>query len=120
MASIRSVARSVNSFLSNIAPPFLENNVPDNAAFPYLTYTLSSEEFGKEGMLQIRIFTKSTSTTQVGDLTDKLESLVRQGTVLKLDDGTIWLYKGSPFAQYITEENNVKSCYILLNYRLFQ
>lgn len=122
MASFKNQAKVINSFLNKITTAFLENSVPTGTPYPYITYSLSSEDFGEEGLIQVRIWTKSTSVLQVADLTDKLEELIgHEGITLNLEDGNIWLYKGSPFAQFVTDEDiNIKSVYIVLNYRLYQ
>lgn len=122
MGKFSNLAKSIYSFFSPIAPAFLENSVPSGTPFPYITYSLNSEDWFKEGLIQVRIWTKSSSLIQVADLTDKLEDIIGNGITVKLvGGGTIYIYKGSPFAQFVSDDDiSIKTVYINLNYKLYQ
>lgn len=117
--NITSTAKTLNRFFNQVATSWLEDNVPTGATFPYITYSLASEAFGEEGVLQVRIWTQSRSIQEACALTDKLEGLITEGgTVLENGNGYLWLYKGSPFAQLEpTTEEDIKAMYIVLGYR---
>lgn len=122
MGKFSNLAKSIYNFLSPIAPAFLENSVPAGTPFPYITYSLNSEDWFNEGLMQVRIWTKSSSLVQVSDLTDKLEDIIGNGIAVKLvGGGTIYIYKGSPFAQFVSDDDiSIKTVYINLNYKLYQ
>lgn len=121
MASIKELAKGLNLFFKQVCPAFLEGSVKVGQEYPYLTYTLSQEDWFTDGLIQVKIWTKSTSISQVCDLTDALEKLVDNGTVIELNDGFCSLYKGSPYSQLTeTEDLNIKSMYINLIIQNFQ
>ena len=117
--NITSTTKTLKTFFDQVAPSYVEDCAPIGADFPYLVYSLSTQEFTREGIIQVRIFSQSRSIEEVATLTDELEALIGEaGTVLDNGRGYLWLYKGIPFAQIEpTYEDNLKGMYIILRYR---
>lgn len=88
-------------------PAYEENSVPDNATFPYVTYQKMSG--GLEDILMGvgSIWTRSTSWEQADELKTQLEKkFIRGGIIIRLDDGYVYITKGSPFAQGMSDDTD--------------
>ena len=114
-------AKTLKEFFNQFAPAWLEDSVPVGIQTPYCAYTLTTEAFDKEGLIQVHFYHESPSVAKVIELADKLgDAIGPAGTLLKGEGGGIWLYKGEPFAQLEpTGEENLKAVYITLTYRNF-
>lgn len=86
-------------------PVYEENTVPtgdDAPAFPYITYSLVTDDFGGEVALTANVWYRSTSWTECNAKTEEISKAIgRGGKVLPCDGGAIWIKKGQPFAQNV-------------------
>lgn len=90
--------------------------VPDDVIFPYLTYEVITSAFDGEPVgLTVNLW---YFTTQEGPPNAKArelsEAISLGGKVLPCDGGYIWLKRGSPWCQSLTDETskNIKRRYI--------
>lgn len=90
--------------------------VPDDVQFPYLTYDVITSAFQEEPVsLTVNLW---YFTTQEGVPNAKArelsEAIGRGGKLLPCDGGYIWLKRGSPWCQSLTDETspNIKRRYI--------
>ena len=105
-----------NYFNSFGVPAYLEYNIPVGATFPYISYTLSYEDGYIDNLIQARIWTKSSGLTQLATLADKIGDNIGNGiTVNGADGGTVWIKKGSPFVQFVPDDDTtLKVAYLTL------
>ena len=92
-----------------------ENTVPTDADFPYLTYQLVTDSFGREIMLTASIWYRSESWTAINAKTEEIsQKISRGGKIISCDGGAIWLKRGQPFAQSMGDESDdlIKRIYI--------
>ena len=92
-----------------------ENSVPDDAAFPYITYQLVTDSFDREIPLSASLWYRSESWTAINAKTEEIsQKISRGGKVISCDGGAIWLKRGQPFAQSMGDEsdNLIKRKYI--------
>ena len=84
-----------------------ENSVPDDAAFPYITYQLVTDSFGRESTSTASIWYRSESWTAINAKTEEIsQKISRGGKVIPCDGGAIWLKRGQPFAQSMGDESD--------------
>ena len=84
-----------------------ENSVPDDAAFPYITYQLVTDSFDREITLTASIWYRSESWTDINAKTDEIsQTISRGGKIIPCDGGAIWLKRGQPFAQNMGDESD--------------
>ena len=84
-----------------------ENTVPDNAAFPYITYQFVTDSFDREIPLTVSIWYRSESWTGINAKTEEIsQKISRGGKVIPCDGGAIWLKRGQPFAQSMGDESD--------------
>ena len=84
-----------------------ENSVPDEATFPYITYQLVTDSFGREIMLTASLWYRSESWTAINAKTEEIsQKISRGGKIISCDGGAIWLKRGQPFAQNMGDESD--------------
>ena len=84
-----------------------ENSVPDEAAFPYITYQLVTDSCDREIPLAASIWYRSESWTAINAKTEEIsQKISRGGKIISCDGGAIWLKRGQPFAQSMVDESD--------------
>ena len=84
-----------------------ENTVPDDAAFPYLTYQLVTDSFDHEVSVAASLWYRSESWTAINAKTEEIsQKISRGGKIIPCDGGAIWLKRGQPFAQNMGDESD--------------
>ena len=107
---------ALQSFFESIMPAYAETSVPDDAAFPYLTYQLALNAWDNgETALSINMWFYTNSEAVPNAKTQELSDAIGYGGVtLPCDGGFIWLKRGSPWCQSMRDENDpmIKRRYI--------
>ena len=84
-----------------------ENTVPDDAAFPYITYQLVTDSFDRELPLTASLWYRSESWTAINAKAEEIsQTISRGGKIISCDGGAIWLKRGQPFAQSMGDESD--------------
>ena len=84
-----------------------ENSVPDDAAFPYITYQLVTDSFDIEIPLTASIWYRSESWAGINAKTEEISQTISLGgKIIPCDGGAIWLKRGQPFAQSMGDESD--------------
>lgn len=77
------------------------------AAFPFASYETALDSFGNEVPLAASLWYRSTSWQ---DITEKAQTIYaaigRGGKILRTDAGAIWLKRGTPFAQRMSDTDD--------------
>ena len=94
-----------------------ENTVPTGEArpaMPYITYDAAVSDFGNTVALSGSLWYYGTSWSQITAKLGEIESAVgRGGKILPIDGGAVWIRKGSPFAQRMSDPDDmVRRIYI--------
>ena len=107
---------ALQAFFSQFMDAYAASAVPDDVTFPYLTYDLITSAWdGGEVGLTVNMWFRTTSEKEPNAAVDKLSNAIGLGGVfLHCDDGVIWLKRGSPWAQSLTDETDktIKRRYI--------
>lgn len=105
---------AVYAFLSGFAiPAYASSSVPDQAAFPYLTYDLVLGEWNQgEVNMTVNVWYRTESEAVPNAKVREIGSAIgRSGVTVPCDGGLLWLKKGSPWAQAVVvdgEDEKVK------------
>lgn len=84
-----------------------ENSVPDEAAFPYITYQLVTDSFDREIPLTASLWYRSESWAGINAKAEEIsQKISRGGKIIPCDGGAIWLKRGQPFAQNMGDESD--------------
>ena len=109
---------ALQNWFSQFMPAYPEASVPEDAAFPWLTYELQTAAWGDgETPLTVNLWFYTESEARPNAKAQELAAAVgRSGVLLPCDGGAIWLKRGSPWCQNIRDENdkNIKRRYINL------
>ena len=117
---------ALQAFFSQFIDAYAASAVPEDVTFPYLTYELITSAWdGGEVGLTVNMWFRTTSEKEPNAAVDRLSKAIGLGGVfLHCDDGVIWLKRGSPWAQSLTDETdktikrryiNVTAEYLTLN-----
>lgn len=110
-------AEALHSFYSSFElPAYDENTIPENAVLPYITYQVITDSLGNTVYLPASVWYRSTSWTAIQSKADEIaERLGYGGTIMPIDDGYLWLVKGTPFAQRMAEPSDEEVRRIVLS-----
>ena len=107
---------ALQAFFSQFMDAYAASAVPEDVTFPYLTYELITSAWdGGEVGLTVNMWFRTTSEKEPNAAVDRLSKAIGLGGVqLPCDDGVIWLKRGSPWAQSLTDETDktIKRRYI--------
>lgn len=84
-----------------------ENTVPEDAAFPYITYQLVTDSFDREVAVTASLWYRGESWTAINAKTEEISAHIGLGgKIIKCDGGRIWIKRGQPFAQNMGDESD--------------
>ena len=91
-----------------------ENTVPEDATYPRLTYTYAEDDFERPVALSASLWDKSFSWVRLTNLAEAIRTEIGYGGVLlTCENGHIWLKRGAPFAQRMSDEDDaIRRIYI--------
>lgn len=109
-------AAALYQFFSSFGmPAYPSSNVPDDVTFPYLTYELitSAFETGEVG-LTVNLWFYTTSEAIPNAKAEEIGTRIDEMAPLRCDGGAIWLKRGSPWCQSLSDETSpiIKRRYI--------
>ncbi len=97
-----------------------ENSVPDDAQYPYITYSSVVGDFETPISLTASIWDKTTSWAGVSQKATSISRTISPYKMIPVDGGYLYIIKGSPFAQRMRDENDlIKRIYIVLQAEFF-
>lgn len=102
-----------------------ENTVPDNAMSAnggkYLTYSAATAYFDEPVMLSASLWYKSTSWAEITQKADQIgKAIGLGGKLISCDDGYLWIKRGVPFAQRMSDEDDtIRRIYINVEVEYF-
>lgn len=100
-------------------PAYPVTAVPDNATYPYMTYEVYIGAFGEgETACTVNLWYYTMSEAKPNQKADEIGKAVGLGGIrLLCDDGMIWVKRGTPFCQSLTDptDKTIKRRYINLD-----
>lgn len=106
-------AAALHSFFSGFGlTAYEENSVPDDAVFPYITYSLTTDSFSDySSTLTISLWYRSTSWKAINAKCEEVSAAISYGgQLVDCDGGRIWIKRGQPFANSMgdTSDDQIK------------
>lgn len=88
-------------------PTYDESTVPDDATLPRITYTWAETELDAPTSIPVSLWYRAKGWK---DITQKAEEFFdgigNGGKTIKTNDGYLWVLRGSPFYQRVTDEDD--------------
>lgn len=101
-------AQALHAFWSGFGmKAYDENTVAENATFPRITYSVSTDSIGNLVILSASLWYNTRSWEDISKKADEIAAAIGYGgKIIKIDNGYLWLTKGSPFAQRMSEPSD--------------
>lgn len=94
-----------------------ETTVPDNAKYPYITYSVQTDSIGNTVMTNASLWYRSYSWKEISEKAEEIAKKIvtMYPSTIDIDDGRIYITKGVPFAQRMREESDDAVRRVILN-----
>lgn len=91
---------------------YVNTNVPEDAKFPYLTYTPVFDSWGNQVSIGVNLWYNTTSETVPNSKAQEISDALP--VYVKCDGGAVLIDRGSPFCQSMADDSNqnIKRRYI--------
>ena len=107
--------QALHSFWSGFTiPAYDENTVKETAALPYITYNVVTDSLGSNVAMSASLWYRSTSWTDITAKSNEIAaSIGRDGRRIPYNGGVLWIKRGVPFAQRMSDEDDtIRRIYI--------
>lgn len=106
-------AQTIHSFWSSFGwPAYDELSVPEHedneAELPYITYMVILDEFEHPVYPSASLWTYGTSWSEIEQKAMEISEFIGLGGKLyNIDSGKLWIQRGHPFSQRISDDNSM-------------
>lgn len=112
--------QAIHSFWSSFGlTAYDEQTVPTGWSAPkppYITYELSTDNIGESVALTASIWYRGTSWSAVTAKAHEIERYIGYGgRIIDIDNGYIWITRGRPFAQRMSDDTDSSIRRIIIN-----
>lgn len=110
--------QALNTFWRSFGwPAYDESTVPDDAGLPRITFNVVTDSLDNGVMMYASLWDKSYSWDSVETKAREIAQAIDEmyPPAIKLDDGRLYITKGSPFAQRMGDSNDDSIRRIYLN-----
>lgn len=107
----------ISAYEENVVYDIDENGKEVEPKFPYITYQLVTDSLDNDVQMAVSVWYRGSSWVEINAKTEEISQTIgRGGKILKCDNGRIWLKRGTPFAQNMSDEsdNLIKRKYLNL------
>ena len=108
MAVLKDAAQTWNDFLSSFGlPVYDENTVPEDASIPRMTFSWAESEMDAPVALSASLWYRSKGWKGITLMAEGIYNEVGYaGKVLPMVDGYLWVKRGSPFSQRVSDPDD--------------
>ena len=101
-------AQALNSFFNSFGlPAYDSQTVPIDAVLPYITYDTVTDSLNNKVSVRASLWYRSTSWREISEKAEEIaEHIGVGGDVVKLDAGYVWLTRGTPYAQRMSDPDD--------------
>ena len=110
-------SQAINKFWNRFLPAYDENTVPPDAEMPYITYNVKTDSIGNPVGMTASIWYHSDSWQSITLKSEEIaEYIVKMyPPSIKLNNGRLYIAKGTPFAQRMDDPSDKRIRRIVLN-----
>ena len=100
-------SQAIHHFWSGFGLPVYDQyTVPLEAKMPYITYSVSEADFDTKVALYASIWYRSQSWEDIELKSYEISRKIFNSYPIQIDDGMLWICKGSPFAQRMSDTDD--------------
>lgn len=101
-------AQAIDAFWKSFGiKAYDENTVPKDTEFPYITYNVTTAALGTVVNLYGSIWYREPSWKNISLKTEEISRFIGYGgKEFPIDGGYMWLVRGTPFAQRMSDPND--------------
>ena len=97
-------------------PAYDSSSVPDNAQMPYITYEVVTDSLDTPTFMTASLWYHGTTWEHVSNKADEIaHAIVTMRKPIALDEGYLWIVKGTPFAQRMSDPDDPLIRRVVLN-----
>lgn len=103
-------AQAINQFWSGFGwPAYDEGTVPGDATYPRITFNVATDSLGNPLAMYASLWDRGTSWASVEQKANEIAEAITKmyPPAIKFDDGRVYITKGTPFAQRMTDEDDM-------------
>ena len=108
--------QTLHNFWSGFGLPAYDvTDVPVGAQLPYITYEVSSDDFGNQRIQNANLYYRSTRWDEITQKAEQIaDYITRGGRMLTYDNGAMWIQRGNPWAQRMSDTSDTMIRLIVL------
>lgn len=110
MAELPDKAQALHQFWSGFSlTAYDENSVltgSDAPAFPYITYSVATDNLDNDVSLSASLWYRSSSWAEISQKADEIAEILYHRHPIQIKGGYMWIKRGSPFAQRMSDPND--------------
>lgn len=107
------VAQALSQWFTQFElPVYLRNDIPDDAAAPYITIAMNVPEWDKKASFPVTVWYRTKSNLAPMQKSDQIVAAVGSGIRIPCTDGEIVLYPDNPLQQPMVD-GDYRSIYML-------
>jgi len=102
-------AQAIDQFWNSFdLPAYDENTVPQNAELPRITYNVVTDSLENVVNLHASLWYRDSQWKNIARKAEEVEKRLGEhgGELIDLDKGKVWIVKGTPFAQRMSDPDN--------------
>lgn len=109
--------QALHSFWSSFGiKAYDENSVPDATPFPYITYEVTTDDFGNQIPQTVSLWYRDSSWISITEKEMQISDFItRGGKMITYEDGAMWIRKARPWAQRMNDPSDEMIRRIILN-----
>lgn len=117
MSEIQNKIQTLHSFWSSFGiKAYDENSVPEKTPFPYITYEVSSDDFGNQIAQTASLWYRDSEWKSITEKEMQISDYItRGGVMIPFKDGAMWIRKASPWSQRMNDPSDDMIRRIVLN-----
>ena len=107
-------AQAIHQFWNSFSiPAYDESTVSPDIELPRITYEYAEDNLDNVVFLSGSLWYKGMSWQAISDKAEEIAAYIDNGLIISIDNGYIYITRGTPFAQRMSDENNqIRRIYI--------
>lgn len=112
-------AEALNTFFSGFGlDAYQEDSVPDDAALPYITFSLSVPEWNQKASNYARVWARTRSNTWLIQKADQITAAIGEMKSISYEGGYLVIWPETPLTQILVDGDDKSIRYAYINFSI--